>query len=108
MSPEQRIVNVIELQLCKVCMNHPVDRKCYTKAKADFKGCSEGGCGMEHHPVLHWALIAKLFQVQVVAEYYPPTLPPRQPYIKAETASQDKQGGGQPRLQRQQQPHSGD
>jgi hypothetical protein len=28
---------------------------------------------MEHHPLLHWALIvARLFQVQVVAESYPP------------------------------------
>jgi hypothetical protein len=54
-------------------MKHPADRECYTKGKAHFKGCSEGGCGMEHHPLLHWALIvARLFQVQVAAESYPP------------------------------------
>jgi hypothetical protein len=56
-----------KLRLCQVCMKHPADRECYTKGKADFKGCSMGGCGMEHHPLLHWALIvARLFQVQVV------------------------------------------
>jgi hypothetical protein len=58
MAPDQRVLKVKELQLCKVCMKHPADRKCCSKGKADFKGYSEGGCGMEHHPLLHWALIA--------------------------------------------------
>ncbi len=45
----------------------------YAKGKPDFKGCSENRWGMEHHPLLHWALIvARLFQVQVAAESYPP------------------------------------
>jgi hypothetical protein len=74
MSPEQRVVRVNELQLCQVCMKHPADRECYTKGKADFKGCIEGGCGMLHHPLLQWALIAaRLFQVQVAAESFPPS-----------------------------------
>jgi hypothetical protein len=72
MLPKQRVVKVNELQLCQVCMKHPADRECYTKGKADFKGCSEGGSSMEHHPLLHWALIiTRLFQVQVAAESYP-------------------------------------
>ncbi len=62
-----------KLHLCLTCLRHTADKKCYAKGKVDFRGCSEGGCGMEHHPMLHWALImARLFQVQVVAESYPP------------------------------------
>jgi hypothetical protein len=53
-------------------MKHSADRECYTRGKADFKGCREGTCCMEHHPLLYWALIvARLFQVQVAAESYP-------------------------------------
>jgi hypothetical protein len=34
--------------------------------------CSKSECGMDHHPLLHWALIvACLFQVHVVPESYP-------------------------------------
>jgi hypothetical protein len=73
MSPEQREVKANELHLCLTCLRHTADKECFAKGKADFKGCSEGRCGMEHHPMLHWALIvARLFQVQVVAESYPP------------------------------------
>ncbi len=73
MSPEQRVVKANELQLCLICLKHRADRECFTKGRAEFKGCSEGQCGMEHHPLLHWALIvARLFQVQVVADSYPP------------------------------------
>ncbi len=73
MSPEQRVVKANELQLCLICLKHRADRECFAKGKPEFKGCSEGGCGMEHHPLLHWALIeARLFQVQVVADSYPP------------------------------------
>ncbi len=59
LSPEQQVVKVDELQLCLVCLKHPADREwdCFTKSKADFKGCSENRCGVEHHPLLHWALI---------------------------------------------------
>ncbi len=73
MSPEQRVVKANELHMCLTCLRHTADKECYAKGKADFKGCSEGGCGLEHHPMLHWALIvARLFQMQVVAESYPP------------------------------------
>jgi hypothetical protein len=73
MSSEQRVVKANELHLCLTCLRHMADKECYAKGKAAFRGCSEGGCGMEHHPVLHWALIvARLFQVQVTAESYPP------------------------------------
>jgi hypothetical protein len=73
LAPEQRVVKANELQLCLVCLRHAVDRECYAKGKADYSGCSRSGCGMEHHPLLHWALImARLFQVQVAAESYPP------------------------------------
>jgi hypothetical protein len=73
MSPEQRVVKANDLQLCLICLKHRADRECFTKARPEFKGCSEGGCGMEHHPLLHWALIvARLFQVQVVADSYTP------------------------------------
>jgi hypothetical protein len=73
MSPEQRVVKANELQLCLICLKHRADRECFAKGKPEFKGCSEGGCGMEHHPLLHWALIvARLFQMQVVADSYPP------------------------------------
>jgi hypothetical protein len=72
MLPEQQDVKVIELQLCQVCMKHPVNRECYIRAKVDFKGCRRPGCGMEHHPLLHRTLIvARLFGVQVAAESYP-------------------------------------
>ncbi len=73
MSPEQRVVKANELHLCLICLRHTADREYCNKGKPDFKGSCEGGCGMEHHPLLHWALIvARLFQVQVVAESYPP------------------------------------
>jgi hypothetical protein len=73
MSPEQRVVKVNKLHLCLVCLRHTADRECYAKGKPDFKGSSENGWGMEHHPLLHWALIvARLFQVQVAAESYQP------------------------------------
>jgi hypothetical protein len=73
MSPKQRVVKANDLQLCLICLKHRADRECFTKARPEFEGCSEGGCGMEHHPLLHWALIvARLFQVQVVANSYPP------------------------------------
>jgi hypothetical protein len=65
---------VDELQLCLVCLKHPADREwdCFIKSKAGFKGCSENRCDVEHHPLLHWALImARLFQVQVAADSYP-------------------------------------
>jgi hypothetical protein len=55
---------VNELQLCLICLKHPADRECYTKGNTEFKGCSESRCGMEHLPLLNWALImARLFQV---------------------------------------------
>ncbi len=73
MSPEQRVVKANELHLCLTCLRPTADKECYAKDKADFRGCSKGGCSMEHHPMLHWALIvAGLFQVQVTAEFYPP------------------------------------
>ncbi len=73
MLPEQRVVKANELHLCLICLRHMADKECYARGKPDFKGCSEGRCGMEHHPLLHWALIvARLFLVQVVAESYPP------------------------------------
>ncbi len=73
MSPEQRAVKANELHLCLICLRHTADKECYTRGKPDFKECSKGRCGIEHHPLLHWALIvARLFQVQVVAESYPP------------------------------------
>ncbi len=72
-SPEQRAVKANELHLCLICLRHTADRECYAKGKPDFKVCSENGCSMEHHPLLHWALIvARLFQVQVAAESYTP------------------------------------
>jgi hypothetical protein len=73
MSPEQRVVKANELQLCLICLKHRADRECFARGRPEFKGCSESGCGMEHHPLLHWALIvAQLFQMQVVADSYPP------------------------------------
>jgi hypothetical protein len=72
-SPERQVVKANELHMCLVCLRHTADSDCYVKAKPDFKGCSENGCDLEHHPLLHWALIvAWLFQVQVAAESYPP------------------------------------
>jgi hypothetical protein len=53
MSPEQRVVKANDLQLCLICLKHRADRECFTKARPEFKGCSEGGCGIEHHPLLH-------------------------------------------------------
>jgi hypothetical protein len=73
LSPEQQVVKASELHLCLVCLRHTADRECYTKGKPDYRGCSQRGCGVEHHPLLHWALIeARLFQVQVASECYPP------------------------------------
>jgi hypothetical protein len=73
LSPKQRVVKANELHLCLICLRHKADRECYARGNPDYKGCSESGRGMEHHPLLHWALIvARLFQVQVAAETYPP------------------------------------
>ncbi len=73
LSLEQRVVKVNELELTLICLKHPADRGCYAQGKANFRGCSQSGCGMEHHSLLHWALIvARLFKVQVAAESYLP------------------------------------
>jgi hypothetical protein len=53
-------------------MEHMAEKECYHNAKTEYKRCSKSECGMDHHPLLHWALIvACLFQVQVVPESYP-------------------------------------
>ncbi len=72
MSVEQRVVNVNEFRLCQICMKHLADMECYQKAQADYKGCCELRCCIDHHTLLHWALIVSyLFQVQVAPESYP-------------------------------------
>jgi hypothetical protein len=60
LSLEQQVVKANELYLCLICLRHMADRECYARGKPDYKGCSESGCGMEHHPLLHWALIVAL------------------------------------------------
>jgi hypothetical protein len=52
-STEQRVVKANKLHLCLTCLRHTADKECYAKGKADFRGCREGKCGMEHHPMLH-------------------------------------------------------
>jgi hypothetical protein len=72
MSPEQQVVKANKLHLCLICLKHTANQECYARGKPENKGCNENGCGIEHHPLLHWALIvARLFQVQVAAESYP-------------------------------------
>ncbi len=72
MSPGQCVVKVNELQLCQICLRHLADMACSAKAEVEYKWCNKSKYGMDHHPLLHWALIvARLFQVQVAPESYP-------------------------------------
>jgi hypothetical protein len=73
MSLGQCVMKVNELQLCQICLRHLAEKEHYAKAEAKYKWCNKSRCGMDHHPVLHWALIvARVFQVQVAAaESYP-------------------------------------
>jgi hypothetical protein len=52
MSPEQRVVKLYELWLCQVCMRHAAEKECFSKSKAEYRGCSKSVCGMCHHTLL--------------------------------------------------------
>jgi hypothetical protein len=93
MSPEEWVIKVNELRLFLICMRYTSDKDCYQKAKSEYKGGSESGCGMDHHPLLHWALIvARLFQVQVALG----VLPGWYPAVSAAAAGANEPGGGRP------------
>jgi hypothetical protein len=57
MAPEQRGMKVNELRLCQIRLRHTAEKESYQKGKAEYQGCSESRCGMDHHPLLHWALM---------------------------------------------------